>query len=77
MGRFRLSSQILETALHLMLSRQIKADNTIRIFGQPLEERLMRTGLERSLRSMAQLVTGDARVSLVDKANQVRPRSLF
>ena len=34
------------------------------------------SGLEKSLRAMAQLVTGEERIRLVDEANAVRPRTL-
>ncbi len=75
-GWFRLSSQILTTALDLVTSRTLKPDSSILILGQPLEERRLRLGLKKSLRAMAQLVTGEERVELVDMANQVRPRTL-
>jgi len=76
MGRFRLSSMILYTALDLVASRKLKADPAIYILGEPLEERQLRAGLEKSLRAMAQLASGDERVRLVDRANEIRPRTL-
>ena len=76
MARFRLSSQILYTALDLVASRKLKADPAIYILGEPLEERQLRAGLEKSLRAMAQLATGEERIRFVDRANQVRPRTL-
>jgi serine/threonine-protein kinase PknG len=76
MGRFRLSSQILYTALDLVASRKLKPDPAIYVLGEPLEERQLRAGLEKSLRAMAQLTTGDERIRFVDRANQVRPRTL-
>jgi serine/threonine-protein kinase PknG len=76
MGRFRLSSMILYTALDLVASRKLKADPAIYILGEPLEERQLRAGLEKSLRAMAQLASGDERIRLVDRANEIRPRTL-
>jgi hypothetical protein len=37
----------------------------------------VRFGLEESFRSMARLLTGDARIELVDRANAVRPRTII
>jgi serine/threonine-protein kinase PknG len=47
------------------------------ILGQPLEEIKLRQGLEKVLRSMAHLSTGDEKIVLVDEANRVRPKTLF
>jgi serine/threonine-protein kinase PknG len=49
----------------------------VKILGYPLEENPLRFGLERSLRAMARLVDGDARIELVDRANRVRPRTVI
>jgi serine/threonine-protein kinase PknG len=77
MNRHQLGSQILSTALVLLTSRKLKPDPTVRIFGEPLQELRIRFGLEKSFRSMAQLMTGDARINLVDRANAVRPRTII
>ena len=75
-SRFRLSNQILYTALDLLVSRRLKSDPAIYILGEPLEEKHLRVGLEKSLRALAQLASGDERIRLVDRANQLRPRTL-
>jgi serine/threonine-protein kinase PknG len=77
MNRNTLSSQILSTALVLLTSRQLKADPSVRVFGAPLQETQVRFGLEKSFRTMAQMMTGEARINMVDRANAVRPRTLF
>ncbi len=75
--RHRLDRQVLETALTLLTSKAITAQNNVSILGQPLQEVKLRQGLEKVLRSMAHLATGDEKINLVDEANQVRPRTLF
>lgn len=75
--RGELRSSILRTALDLARRKQVKADANTTLFGAPLRERELRLELERTLRSMAQLVTGEGRIRLVDEANAIRPRSLF
>ena len=75
--RHRLTQQVLETALHLMTTKAVSPASTIAILGQPLEEPKIRKGLEKALRDLAHLATGDEKIRLVDEANQVRPRSLL
>ena len=77
MDRYRLSKQVLETALHLVTSRSLSPASSIAILGQPLEELYLRKGLEKALRDMAHLANGDEKIRLVDEANRVRPRTLF
>ena len=77
MDRYRLSKQVLETALHLVTSQALAPTSAIAILGQPLEELHLRLGLEKALRDMAHLATGNEKIRLVDEANQVRPRTLF
>ena len=77
MSKFTLSSQILNAALDAVCSRAVKENRAVRVLGSPLEETRLRAGLEQSLRSMAGLVTGEERIRLVDRANEVRPRTLF
>jgi serine/threonine-protein kinase PknG len=55
----------------------VKENGSVKVLGSPLVEVRLREGLERSLRSMAGLVTGDEKIQLVDRANQVRPRTMF
>jgi serine/threonine-protein kinase PknG len=75
--KYRLDRQVLETALTLLTSKAITAQHHLTILGQPLEEIKLRQGLEKVLRSMAHLSTGDEKISLVDEANQIRPRTLL
>jgi serine/threonine-protein kinase PknG len=75
--KHRLDRQVLETALILLTSKAITAQNNLTILGQPLEEVKLRQGLEKVLRSIAYLSTGDEKIALVDEANRVRPKTLF
>jgi serine/threonine-protein kinase PknG len=75
--KHRLDRQVLETALTLLTSNAIVAQENLRILGQPLQELKLRTGLEKVLRSMAHLSTGDEKIQLVDEANKIRPKTLF
>jgi serine/threonine-protein kinase PknG len=77
LSRIQLSSQIMHTALELMCQRKLSPNGSIRVLGCKLTEKDLRLGLERTLRSMAQLVTGNERIRLIDQANTVRPRTLF
>ena len=48
-----------------------------RVLGHELTERGLRLGLERAYRTLAQLARdADTRITLVDRANAVRPRTL-
>ena len=69
--------QVLETALTLLTSKAITAQNNLMILGQPLEEIKLREGLEKVLRSIAHLSTGEEKILLVDEANRIRPKTLF
>jgi serine/threonine-protein kinase PknG len=75
--KHRLDRQVLETALTLLTSKAIVAQDNLQILGQPLQEIKLRTGLEKVLRSMAHLSTGDEKIQLVDEANKIRPKTLF
>ncbi len=75
--KHRLDRQVLETALDLLTSKAITAQNNLMILGQPLEEIKLRQGLEKVLRSLAHLSTGEEKIVLVDEANRVRPKTLF
>jgi len=76
-AHYRLTKQVLETALKLITSQALSPAASIAILGQPLEEIPLRKGLEAALRAMAHLTTGDEKIRLVDEANQVRPKTLF
>ncbi|MEH2129867.1 MAG: tetratricopeptide repeat protein [Nostoc sp.] len=74
---YHLTKQILETALNLLTSRQLQAAADFMILGQPLQEVHLRKGLEKALRNIAHLATGNEKIRLVDEANRVRPRTIF
>jgi serine/threonine-protein kinase PknG len=73
--RHRLTKQVLETALNLVVSKKVSPSSSISILGQRLEEIHLRTGLEKALRDMAHLSTGEEKIQLVDEANKVRPKT--
>ncbi len=77
MERHQLDRQILATALNLVTSKAIVPQGNITIVGQPLQEIKLREGLEKVLRSMAHLATGNEKIALVDEANRSRPQTLF
>jgi len=77
MDRYRLARQVLETALNLITTRSLTPTSDLKILGQPLQELKLREGLEKSLRAMAHLTTGNEKIRLVDEANRVRPRTLL
>jgi len=73
----QLGNQILTSALTLLTANKLKPDAKVKIFGEPLQEVRLRQGLEKSYRVLARLHTGDERIGLVDRANAVRPQTLF
>ncbi|BAY61637.1 serine/threonine protein kinase [Calothrix brevissima NIES-22] len=77
MDRYRLIQQVLETALNLLNSKQLKVTPSMKILGQPMQEKHLRQGLEKALRDMAHLATGREKIHLVDEANRIRPRTLI
>jgi serine/threonine-protein kinase PknG len=77
MDRHRLTKQVLETALNLLTSKQLQAAGDLKILGQPLQEVHLRKGLEKALRDMAHLASGNEKIHLVDEANKIRPRTLI
>ncbi len=74
--RARLAAEVLEGALALHESGQAPAGVTL--FGHDLDDRGIRRGLESTYRELARLSAKPAeKAELVDRANTVRPRSLF
>jgi serine/threonine-protein kinase PknG len=70
----RLTADILHAALDCAAARQ--PGTAGRLLGCELNERALRTGLERSYRALARLARDQARrIELVDMANEVRPRT--
>lgn len=76
MNRLILGNLILRAALEVARSKA-SANGSVRVLGLPLQERKLRSELERTLRAMAQMATGEDRIRLVDEANAVRPRTLI
>ena len=74
MERYRLTKQLLETALGSIASKAIQP-SAIVLLGHQLQEVELRKGLEKALRDMAHLSTGAEKIRLVDEANRVRPRT--
>jgi serine/threonine-protein kinase PknG len=74
--RAALSADVYERALAGVLDGSIAVDSST-MLGQELNERELRLGLEQTYRAQARLAVTDARrIALIDKANEVRPRSL-
>jgi serine/threonine-protein kinase PknG len=70
-----LAARVLECALAAASAGAAAAAGTT-VLGVALDERELRLGLERTYRSLARKAGSDAeRISLVDRANAVRPRS--
>jgi serine/threonine-protein kinase PknG len=65
--------ELLERALALLDSRVVLPDPAIDVLGCPLQRTRLREGLERAYRDLARYATGQERIHLVDRANQVRP----
>jgi serine/threonine-protein kinase PknG len=76
MNRLILGNLILRAALEVARSKR-SANGSVKVLGLPLQEKKIRLELEKTLRAMAQMVTGEERIRLVDEANAVRPRTLI
>lgn len=83
--RARVSADLLEATYRWLqeaeLAGQAPSDGRWQrkptVLGYPLAEREVRFGLERCYRTLARLAgTSDQRVTLVDRANTIRPRTL-
>lgn len=72
-----MTSLVLRTALELLRRKQLKSGKGMTLFGCRLRARDLQLKLERTLRAMAQLATGEQRIQLVDAANAARPVTLF
>ena len=74
----RLAVEVLTVGLHLTSSASAAAPTEATVLGRPLTESGMRAGLETSYRALARhTATRAERIALVDRANQVRPRTLL
>jgi serine/threonine-protein kinase PknG len=76
--RAQLEVELIDAALTGLRSGKVKADPKQRVNGLPLLERPLRRGLEAAYRRLASLTPRDVdRFRLVDRANDVRPWSVF
>jgi serine/threonine-protein kinase PknG len=69
------SVALLTDALAWLRSGALAPAPTLSFLGRPLTEDGVRRNLEASYRALARVATGSERVDLVDRANQVRPRT--
>jgi serine/threonine-protein kinase PknG len=73
----QLDAELVEAALAGLTSGSVKAQPSVTVRGEKLDEPGVRQGLERAYRTLAKLSPDDPeRWRLVDRANQVRPLSV-
>jgi serine/threonine-protein kinase PknG len=73
----RMSVEVLSAALNWVLADPA-ADRGGTVLDHAFDERQLRLGLERAYRDLAKVATSaEQRAALVDRANQVRPRTLL
>ncbi|MDQ1378715.1 MAG: serine/threonine-protein kinase PknG [Acidimicrobiaceae bacterium] len=76
--RASLTRELYEAALQLLRTGRIHPDPSVTLLGEPVTEVRLRLGLERAYRALARLsATPEDRITLIDQANQVRPRTLW
>ena len=74
--RVRLQAEVLESALALVERGGAFDDGRANLLGHRFLERDLRFGVERSYRELARWAASSSdRIELVDRANQVRPRT--
>jgi serine/threonine-protein kinase PknG len=74
--RVRLAGELLETALRLAQNGAAPSSRGASLLGHKLVERDLRLGVERSYRTLARgAASRGERIRLVDRANQMRPRT--
>jgi len=74
--RAKLTAELLQVALRLTHDGAAAGSGSASLLGCRLEERDLRFGLERSYRTLARRAAARGeRIALVDRANQVRPRT--
>jgi serine/threonine-protein kinase PknG len=73
----RLSAELLLTAIERIEARAFTPNNGNQILGQTMQSAALRAGAERELRACAHFAqTYEEKVALVDRANEVRPKTL-
>jgi serine/threonine-protein kinase PknG len=74
--RARLQTEVLEAALKLVRHGNVFDDGRASLLGHRFLERDLRFAAERSYRELARWTSRNSeRIALVDRANQVRPRT--
>jgi serine/threonine-protein kinase PknG len=74
--RARLRTELFEAALDLVEREQVFDDGRANLLGHRFLERDLRFAAERSYRELARWASHSSeRIELVDRANQVRPRT--
>jgi serine/threonine-protein kinase PknG len=74
--RARLQAELLEAALELVKRGQVLDDGRASLLGHRFLERDLRFAVERSYRELARWASRNSeRIDLVDRANQIRPRT--
>jgi serine/threonine-protein kinase PknG len=71
--RAQVAVELLTAALELLESRAVLPDAGVEVLGHPLHWDRLRQGLERAYRELARFASGEERIRLIDRANQVRP----
>jgi len=71
--RAQVAVELLTAALELLESRAVLPDAGVEVMGYPLHWDRLREGLERAYRELARFASGEERIRLIDRANQVRP----
>ena len=72
----RLRTEVLESALALVERGGAYDDGRASLLGHRFSERDLRFGVERSYRELARWAADSSeRIELVDRANEVRPRT--
>ena len=73
----RLTRDLLESALGLLTDGRLASDESVTLAGVALEEEPVRRGLEGAYRALARVAENESeRLKLVDRANDVRPRTM-
>ena len=75
-NKYLLESHILTAAVDELRTRKLTPAAGTAIFGQPADESHLRAGLEATLRQQARFATAEQRIALIDRANEVRTRTL-
>jgi hypothetical protein len=75
---WRLQANLFLSAINQLKTRQMESDETVTLMGVPLTEVNLRHACEKALRNCAHFAQSfEARVGLIDEANQVRQPTWF